>query len=123
MLSEGKANIIKSIERAELSGQTVEILHFFSGQALVLAHQAIAFYNDAAAIEDPLGKGLISMAELPAGRGLPETEPHWVAEHAAGFVGLFDGRVILILPNAIRLFADKSDALRNRNLMVELAVG
>lgn len=125
MLLESNTNMVQSVEPSNLPSASdgvsyIEILHFVDDKALVISHNAIALYRDASAISDPLGNGLIQMSTFPQGlRFSPDNTP-WVIHHVSGFIELVNHHIVLILPNAIRLYSSKEDALKNRNIIVEL---
>ena len=116
MLIEGNSDIIK---RCEFNSESAtQWLTFRNDFVLVLAPSFIALYKDQQSIGDPLGNGLKAMEDLSV--ELAQTESGFVAQYQAGFVGLVDGKAILITPNDIQLFADKTDALHNRNELARL---
>jgi len=122
MLLEGNTNIVKSVERGQRAGEVIELLEFFSGHALVISCRQFGFYKNKNAVSDPLGNGLIDMADIPVQYQLNIEHEQWTTEHSSGFIGLSNHCTLLILPTAIRLYASKSDALRNRNPIVELSL-
>lgn len=118
----GTSDIIESVESAPLAnGIPAERLRLRGGPVLVLTENAMALYRDAAGPDDALGNGLIDLAELAEDQRLPQQEGRFVTEHRAGYVGLADGRAILITPMAVQLFANRDDALRNRDEVARLA--
>jgi hypothetical protein len=116
MVIEGNSDIIKHCEfKAELKCQW---LVFRNDMVLVVSEDFMALYKNEASIGDPLGNGLKSMVELPktiGGQG-----EGFVKSYAAGFVGLVDGKAILITPNDIQLFSNSQDALHNQNEIARL---
>jgi len=120
MVIEGNSDIIKHCEfKAELKCQW---LVFRNDMVLVVSEDFMALYKNEASIGDPLGNGLQGMVDLP--ETMPETVQGqgqgYVKNYAAGFVGLVDGKAILITPNDIQLFANSQDALHNQNEIARL---
>lgn len=124
MLLEGTSNIVEQVEQIPAQGEKNrrELLHFHTGQVLAIDSDTLAFYRDRGSIDDPLGNGLIGYASLPQDQQLSFDSETWVATHASGFVGLYNGFVILILPNEARLYASNEDALRNTSPICRLAL-
>lgn len=116
MLLEGDSDII---QRCEWSAETgMQYLTFRNGSVLVISENALAFYKSMEAIQDPLGNGLLEMAELTS--PILAGKNGFVLEYRAGFVGLENDLALLITPNDIQLFPSKDDALRNQNEVVRL---
>lgn len=121
MVFEGSSNLIESVESIEINGLYAESLVFYDGKALVIDQKSIALYKDTRAIQDELGNGLISMSAIPSPYMLDTTQTPWVSGHRSGFIGLTNECVLLILPNAIRLYESKQHALHNTNALSELS--
>ena len=121
MLIEGSSDIVI---RCEFNAQEqAQWLTFRNGFVLVLQPTAMALYKDAQSINDPLGNGLKAIVDISDKQALAVNENGFVKEFSAGFVGLVDDKAILITPNDIQLFENKTDALHNRNEIVRLALG
>lgn len=121
ILESSKSDIIKSVQRQTLGNQQqVEVILLRNGNAIVLSANALAYYKSEQSIQDPLGNGLLALAELAPKDNLPADAPQWITEYRAGFVGLIEDKVVLITPVAIQLFAHKADALRNNNEIARL---
>ncbi len=118
MIIEGDSDIITRCEwLPEVARQQ---LTFRNGNVLVLSESVMAFYKSAAAIDDPLGNGLLDMVDLP--EALSANEQGFVVSYRAGFVGLADDKALLITPNDIQLFPNKECALRNQQEIARLAL-
>ncbi|GGX73550.1 hypothetical protein [Saccharospirillum salsuginis] len=118
----GTSDIIESIQAEPLAnGTPAERLQLRGGPVLVLTEEAMALYRDADSPDDPLGNGLITLAELTGDHALVREDGHFVREHRAGYIGLMDDKAMLITPAAIQLFANRDDALRNQNELARLA--
>lgn len=119
MLRDGTSKIVQSHEQRQLRGTPVEVLHLNDGKAIVIAHNALAVYKSAAAIDDDFGQGLLDICDLPPDV-FPSGNAPKLIEHNAGFVGLSHDRALLILPNGIKMYANKNDALYNRSAIANL---
>lgn len=97
------------------NGEPAEQLWLRGGSVLVISATALALYKDAAAVNDPLGNGLIALTDLSKTSPLTHLDGHFMTEHRAGYIGLHGERMLLITPVAIQLFDERRDALQNRN--------
>ena len=122
MTDSDSSNIIQQTTLLTLQGKTAQCLHFRDDKILVLTENALAFYQNKAAINNELGTGLIAMAELSTEHHFTPSSQGWVHEYKAGYVGLNDDRAILITPLAIQLFPNKTDALYNRHEIARLDI-
>jgi len=123
MVIEGHSDIIVRCEFfTDATTGPCQWLTFRNGFVLVIHGAFMALYKDMSAIGDPLGNGLKAMVDIPSEQTLTPNEQGFVQEFSAGFVGLADDKAILITPNDIQLFPNKSDALHNRNEIVRLAL-
>lgn len=121
MLLEGSSDIILKCEYITAGAhEGAQWLTFRNGFVMVLTEDCMALYKDEASITDPLGNGLKAIAELKDNAQLIKTDKGIVTSFSAGFVGLNDEKAILITPNDIQLFKDKTDALYNRNELARL---
>lgn len=122
MLFYGSSDIVSELESRPLNdGQPAERVHLKGGPVLVLSTSALALYKDASAPDDPLGNGLLALAKLDDAHQLTPQEGRFVSDHRAGYIGLCDGQAVLVTPVAIVLYANRDDALRNRNALARLA--
>ena len=118
MILEGSSNIIQRIERSIINSQQLELLYLSNHKVLAIGESSLALYKDMQSISDPLGNGLLHMANIENFRF--EIENPVVLEHRAGYVGLAKEQVLLILPNAVKLFHSKNDALQGANSICTL---
>jgi hypothetical protein len=107
--------IINSATLTLNNDEPAEKIWLRGGSILVISATALALYRDEAALSDPLGNGLIALADLPEQAPLKHDQGHFMSEHRAGYIGLQGDRLLLITPVAIQLFDDRQDALHNRN--------
>lgn len=124
MLIENTSDIVKSSTRLTLkNGEPVEALELINSQILVLAENGLSLYKDMASIEDPLANGLLHSASLTGANCLQLEEGRFMQMHRSGLIGLFDEKVILLTPNDIQLFPNRSCALRNQDEIVSFHLG
>lgn len=122
MVIEGNSDIVVRCEFQAQASQPSQWLTFRNGFVLVLQANVMALYKNVESINDPLGNGLKAMVDIPAEQTLQHEEIGFVREYSAGFVGLVDDKAILITPNDIQLFENKTDALHNRDEIARLAL-
>ena len=121
MLIDSHSNIVIDSRCLVLpSGEPIEALTLINQQILVLSHNALSLYVNLAAIDDPLGNGLLHSVALPDNHALVSQYARFMALHRAGMVGLFDDKVILITPNDIQLFPSRLAALKNEQEIARL---
>jgi len=113
-------SIIAHTSCESLWQRPAQLLHLHNGYVIVLTPHAIACYRNYQSIQDPLGNGLLSFVELDGASSLHFVQDACVATHTAGYVGLMDGKALLITPNKIRLYANNQDGLRGHNCLGEL---
>ena len=125
MLIENSSDIVSNDQQLALhSGELVDALTLINSQILVLSENTLSVYRSLDSIQDPLGNGLLHTVALQGAAELVRGQDgRFMAMKKAGIVGLFDDKVILITPNDIQLFANRSDALRNQNELVRLSLG
>jgi len=123
MIHQHSSNIIQSHTEISLqNGDYAEILTFHNDLTLVLSEQTLAMFKDRNSVNDPLGNGLITTVQLEPEDQLKMIEGKIVKNYQSGFVGLMDGRAILVTPNVIQLFPTANDALKNQNELARLTL-
>ncbi len=123
MLISGSSDIITAIDNRELdSGETIQVLTLRDNKVMIITETAIGLYNSLELFLDPLADGKLGYADLPEGQTLNWINGSIVQEYMAGYISLGDNKVILITPNAIRLFSNKHNALRNLDAIVQLDI-
>lgn len=121
MISEFSSDIVVETRRATTpAGEPVELLVFRNRLTLAVSSGALAVYRAPEFFGDPLGNGLVDSVDLPEGGELAEQEGRLVSGIQSGCVNLMDHKVLLILPNEVRLYPDREAALRNRAALVTL---
>jgi len=115
------SDIIQQRRLIELdSGEAAEALELRDGLTLILKPDAIALYRSLDSLFDPLGSGCMAYADLPAEQQLAWSNNQIMQEHEAGYVGLSEGKVLLITPNNIRVYQSKHNALHHIDPIGEL---
>lgn len=126
MLIESTSDLIADLTVRQMpSGIWVQEAALVNGNALVIAADTLALYRRPGSCTDLLGNGFIRSIAIPESSQLQaaENQPgQYIAEHRAGYVGLHDGRVLLITLNDVQMFADKLSALQNKNEIVRLSL-
>jgi hypothetical protein len=100
--------------------QPAQLIHLHNGMVIVLTAHALACYRNRAAVDDVLGNGLLSLAELADGCEIRFDNDACITTHSAGYVGLVDGKALLIAPFKVRLYPNNHDGLRGLNCLAEL---
>ena len=122
MILQNTSDLIAQVTHQQLpSGIPVDVAQLVNGSALVISADALALYRNADGVGDALGNGLVRSIDLPL--TLTQENGAFLQEHKAGYVGLSDGRVLLITLNDVQMFPSKQDALRNQNEVVRLPLG
>jgi len=123
MIHQHSSNIVQSHHQLTLpNNELAEALVFHNDLTLVLSEHTMAMFKTLAHVNDPLGNGLIASTNLTDKTCLAIKEGKLVQNYQSGFVGLVDGKAILITPNVIQLFASSHEALRNQNELARLSL-
>ena len=113
-------SIIAHTSCERLRGEPAQLLHLHNGMVIALSPRALACFRDAQSLHDPLGNGLLSFTALPDDAAIRFDQEFCVSTHTAGYVGLVDGKALLIAPFKVRLFPNNQDGLRGLNCLAEL---
>jgi hypothetical protein len=103
-----------------LQQEPAQLIHLHNGVVIVLTARALACYRNRAALDDALGNGLLSFADIQPGSEIRFENACCITTHSAGYVGLIDGKALLIAPLKIRLYPNTHDGLRGLNCLAEL---
>ncbi len=123
MIHENSSDIIRASKAITLTNnEPAECLEFHNGLVLLLTQNTLAMFKSIASVNDPLGNGLIASTELTPEHLLTMENEAFIKSFRAGFVGLTDGKALLVTPNHIQLFPSANDALRNQNELAILAL-
>jgi len=113
-------SIIAHTSCERLRQDPAQLLHLHNGMVIALTPAALACYRNHGAIGDPLGNGLLSFCALGDDVRIGFEGERCVTTHSAGYVGLVDGKPLLIAPFKIRLYPNNHDGLRGLNCLAEL---
>lgn len=120
MLIETSSNLVREHYPCILaSGVEAEVAELINDRVLTISSDSLALFRSRMDVSDPLGNGLLHVVGIPAGFHFTSPAPY-IVEHCAGYVGLTDGKVLLVGLNDARLFANKRDALSNRSEIVRI---
>ena len=110
--------IIAKREVCNLPGKgLVDLLYFHEDKVLLISAQAIGLYQSRAAVEDPLGNGVLGYEIIPENlQATADEQGSVVQEQRAGYVKLNSGAVVFIRPDGVALYDDGPSALRNLNM-------
>ncbi len=121
MISEQSSDIVVDTRsEATANGEPVELLMFRNELTVAVSAVALAVYRAPHYFGDPLGNGLINAVDVPPGQELAVRDGRLVAGIRSGCVELMDNKILLILPNEIRLYPNREAGLRNRDLIATL---
>lgn len=113
-------SIIAGVEHLHIGQNPVALIDFNTGVVVALQEGSLACYRNRSSLTDPLGNGLLSVTEIAKPNGIAFEQGLCVIDYRAGYVGLVDGKALLIVPGAIRLYPSKLDALQGSNCLAEL---
>ena len=113
-------SIIAHTSCERLRGEPAQLLHLHNGMVIALSPRALACFRNVEAINDPLANGLLSFTALPDSTAIRFDRNLCVSTHTAGYVGLVDGKALLIAPFKVRLYPNNQDGLRGLNCLAEL---
>lgn len=108
--------MVEAITHEDAGGSFRTLLLLRRGYCLAVSEALVRFARSRAALDDPLGNGVLSALAIP-----PALRPRWIAgsgylqERAGGAVLLNGGTVLLVKPFSIELYASGPDALHARN--------
>ena len=118
MALHSSSDIIHSVQRTQINGQALELLILENGKVLAIGNNSLAFYQNINALNNPLGAGLINLANLEEISF--DLNTPLVMEHRSGYVALRNGYVLIIFPNAVRLYSSNECALSGKDALCEL---
>lgn len=123
MIHQHSSSIIQSHTQIQLSnGEPAEALVFHNDLTLVLSEHTLAMFKTLEQVHDPLGNGLIASTQLSEDNKLAVEAGKLVQQYQSGFIGLVDGKAVLVTPNVIQLFPSANDALRNQNELARVTL-
>lgn len=121
MLIETSSDLIRSVVSARTAaGVPVSAATLINDCVLTVSADGLSLFRSLKDISDPLGNGLLHAVSIPESFVMPTDLVDYILDHRAGYVGLVEGKVLLIGLNDVRMFSNSSDALRNRNEIVRM---
>jgi hypothetical protein len=113
-------SIIADIVTETINQAPCELITLHNGLIIALSASALSCYKNIDSLHDPLGNGLLSFADIHPDHPIQFKDKHCIATHTSGFVGLLDGKALLIAPFKVRLYPNNHDGLRGLNCLAEL---
>lgn len=115
-----KDTIIAQTHYDCINGLPAQFIELHNKMVIVITSDTLACYRNLASIQNPLGNGLVSLAEIEPSSSIQFTNGQCISAYRSGYVGLQDGKTILITPFKVRLYPSNHDGLRNLNCLAEL---
>ncbi|MAR89852.1 MAG: hypothetical protein CML06_03080 [Pseudomonadales bacterium] len=113
-------SVIADIISESVREEPCELLCLHNGLVIALSPRALGCYRSCEAVQDPLGNGLLAFCQLAEQHSIQFQEQRCVTTYSGGYVGLCDGKALLIAPGKVRLFANNEDGLRGINVLAEM---
>lgn len=113
-------SVVAEILTETLNDEPCELIKLHNGLIIALSPRAMGCYRNLQALHDPLGNGLISFSALDPDYHIQFREQRCVTTYSGGYVGLQDGKALLIAPYKVRLYPNNEDGLRGQNCLAEL---
>lgn len=116
-----KDGIIADITVETINGEAAELVCLHNGLVIAITCSALRCFKNRQSVGDPLGNGLLSFADLPPSEQVQFNDQNrCIDRHTSGFIGLIDGKAMLIAPFHARLYPNNHDGLRGLNCLAEL---
>lgn len=113
-------SVVAEILCETLNDGPCELVKLHNGLIIALTPNAMGCYRNHNALHDPLGNGLLSFCALDPQQQIQFEEQHCITTYSGGYVGLRDGKALLIAPHKARLYPNNQDGLRGLNCLAEL---
>ncbi|RLU00293.1 MAG: hypothetical protein D9N14_07325 [Ketobacter sp.] len=113
-------SVVAEILTDTLNQEPCELIKLHNGLIIALSPRALGCYRNRQALHDPLGNGLISFSPLAEEHQIEFQQQRCITTYSGGYVGLLDGKALLIAPYKIRLYPNNQDGLRGHNCLAEL---
>ncbi len=113
-------SIVAEILAETLNDEPCELIKLHNGLIIALTSSALGCYRDRQSMHDPLGNGLLSFSALDPDHRIQFREQRCITTYSGGYVGLVDGKALLIAPFKVRLYPNNQDGLRGQNCLAEL---
>ena len=112
--------IVEHTRVSRPNGLHYDALTLKNGYSLLINAHEMALYKSLRHALDPLSDGFLSACSFDHPLTSNQAEISVIENFTAGFVGLVDGKTLLILPGKIILFPNKESALFNQNAISTL---
>ena len=113
-------SVVAEILTETLNHEPCELIKLHNGLIIALSPRALGCYRNLQSLHDPLGNGLISFSALEPEQHIAFQEQRCITTYSGGYVGLVDGKALLIAPYKVRLYPNNQDGLRGQNCLAEL---
>lgn len=113
-------SIIAEIRSDIIKEEPCELVCLHNGLIIALSASALGCYRNQPSLHDPLGNGLLSFCALEAEHHIRFQDGRCITTFSGGYVGLSDGKALLISPFKARLYPNNQDGLRGLNCIGEL---
>lgn len=113
-------SIIAQLHSKTLNGQPLQLAQLHNGLIIALSPDSLGCYKNLDSVSDELGNGLLSFARLESQHTIAFKQDLCVSTYAGGFMGLVDGKALLITPFKASLYMNNHDGLRGLNPLAEL---
>ncbi|MBA53996.1 MAG: hypothetical protein CMK89_06025 [Pseudomonadales bacterium] len=113
-------SVVAEILTETLNSEPCELIKLHNGLIIALSPRALGCYRNQQSLHDPLGNGLISFSALDPEYHIQFHDQRCITTYSGGYVGLLDGKALLIAPYKVRLYPNNQDGLRGQNCLAEL---
>ena len=113
-------SIIAQLHSKTLNGQPAQLVQLHNGLIIALSATSLGCYKNFESVFDELGNGLVSFVQLDEQHNIAFKQDLCVSTHAGGYIGLVDGKALLITPFKATLYLNNHDGLRGLNPLAEL---
>lgn len=103
-----------------INNEPCELIRLHNGLIIALSSSAMGCYRSQQSMHDPLGNGLLSFCSFDAANQIQFQANRCITTYSGGYVGLADGKALLIAPFKVRLYPNNQDGLRGLNCIGEL---
>lgn len=117
-----KDSIIAEIRSASLRTEPAQLVYLHNGMVIAISRRALACFKNDTYLNDPLGNGLLSFCEIPEAQSIGFDGDTCVTTFKSGYVGLHDGKALVIAPNSVRLYPNNHDGLRGTNCIADISL-
>ncbi len=113
-------SIIAHVFSESLNQEPAQLLQLHNGLIIAITRNALACYKSHESIGDALGNGLLSYTNIDENNPIRFEDGICVSNYTSGYVGIVDGKALLITPYKVCLYPNNHDGLRGLNCLAEL---